>query len=143
MLPVGAPRNSKYFSFVGNSLNVVITPLFEKTSDVVKPLALTNLNSISDLLGSFGSLLTLSRYILKFDCVSLPTNSSSTFFSVISTEPSLVVYSLPHFDSMFLVINHLIADVYKQVGKDGVVTVENSQTADTFFEIKNRKTDAE
>jgi chaperonin GroEL len=34
-------------------------------------------------------------------------------------------------------LGHLIADVYKQVGKDGVVTVENSQTADTFFEVTN------
>mgnify|MGYP000046870598 CR=1 FL=1 len=31
----------------------------------------------------------------------------------------------------------LIADVYKQVGKDGVVTVESSQTDRTYFEVTN------
>lgn len=34
-------------------------------------------------------------------------------------------------------LGSLIAEVYKQVGKDGVVTVENSQTAETFFEVTN------
>jgi len=29
----------------------------------------------------------------------------------------------------------LISQVYKEVGKDGVVTVENSQTADTYYEV--------
>lgn len=31
----------------------------------------------------------------------------------------------------------LIADIYSQVGKDGVVTVETSQTAETYFEVTN------
>lgn len=31
----------------------------------------------------------------------------------------------------------LIADIYKKVGKDGVVTVENSQVAKTYFEVTN------
>ena len=31
----------------------------------------------------------------------------------------------------------LIADIYKKVGKDGVVTVENSQTDRTYFEVTN------
>lgn len=34
-------------------------------------------------------------------------------------------------------LGKLITDVYKQVGKDGVVTVENSQTAQTYFEVTN------
>tara|TARA_R110000737_G_scaffold216832_1_gene233288 strand:+ start:122 stop:1663 length:1542 start_codon:yes stop_codon:yes gene_type:complete len=34
-------------------------------------------------------------------------------------------------------LGKLIADVYKEVGKDGVVTVENSQTSDTSYEVTN------
>lgn len=32
-------------------------------------------------------------------------------------------------------LGELIAKVYKQVGKDGVVTVENSDTSETYFEV--------
>jgi len=34
-------------------------------------------------------------------------------------------------------VGKIIADAYKKVGKDGVVTVERSQTADTYAEITN------
>ena len=34
-------------------------------------------------------------------------------------------------------LGRLIANVYKMVGKDGVVTVENSQTSDTYYEVTN------
>jgi chaperonin GroEL len=34
-------------------------------------------------------------------------------------------------------LGKLISDVYKQVGKDGVVTVENSQTPETYYEVTN------
>jgi len=34
-------------------------------------------------------------------------------------------------------LGRLIANVYKMVGKDGVVTVENSQTSETFYEVTN------
>ena len=34
-------------------------------------------------------------------------------------------------------LGKLIADVYKAVGKDGVVTVENSQTSETYYEVTN------
>ena len=34
-------------------------------------------------------------------------------------------------------LGKLVADVYKEVGKDGVVTVENSQTSETFYEVTN------
>ena len=35
------------------------------------------------------------------------------------------------------VLGKIIADAYKKVGKDGVVTVERSQTADTYAEVTN------
>ena len=35
------------------------------------------------------------------------------------------------------VIGGLIADVYGQVGKDGIVAVERSQTSETYFEVTN------
>jgi len=34
-------------------------------------------------------------------------------------------------------LGKLIADIYKMVGKDGVVTVENSQTSETYYEVTN------
>lgn len=34
-------------------------------------------------------------------------------------------------------LGKLIANVYKMVGRDGVVTVENSQTSDTYYEVTN------
>lgn len=34
-------------------------------------------------------------------------------------------------------LGKLIADIYKEVGKDGVVTVENSQTTETYYEVTN------
>ena len=34
-------------------------------------------------------------------------------------------------------LGKLISDVYKKVGKDGVVTVENSQTPETYYEVTN------
>ena len=34
-------------------------------------------------------------------------------------------------------LGKLVADIYKMVGKDGVVTVENSQTSETYYEVTN------
>jgi len=34
-------------------------------------------------------------------------------------------------------LGKLISDIYKEVGKDGVVTVENSQTSQTYYEVTN------
>lgn len=34
-------------------------------------------------------------------------------------------------------LGNLIAKVYKEVGKDGVVTAENSQTSETYYEVTN------
>jgi len=34
-------------------------------------------------------------------------------------------------------LGRLVSDIYKEVGKDGVVTVENSQTSDTYYEVTN------
>lgn len=34
-------------------------------------------------------------------------------------------------------LGKLIAEIYKKVGKDGVVTVENSQTSQTYYEVTN------
>jgi chaperonin GroEL len=34
-------------------------------------------------------------------------------------------------------LGKLVADVYNEVGKDGVVTVENSQTSETYYEVTN------
>jgi chaperonin GroEL len=34
-------------------------------------------------------------------------------------------------------LGKLVADVYKEVGKDGVVTVENSQNSETYYEVTN------
>lgn len=34
-------------------------------------------------------------------------------------------------------LGKLVSDVYRSVGKDGVVTVENSQTSDTYYEVTN------
>ena len=36
-----------------------------------------------------------------------------------------------------IVTGKLIADVYESVGQDGIVTVEKSQTSDTYFETTN------
>ena len=34
-------------------------------------------------------------------------------------------------------LGKLVSDIYKMVGQDGVVTVENSQTSDTYYEVTN------
>jgi chaperonin GroEL len=34
-------------------------------------------------------------------------------------------------------LGHIIADVYRQVGKDGIVTVENSQASETYYDVTN------
>lgn len=34
-------------------------------------------------------------------------------------------------------LGKLVSDIYRLVGKDGVVTVENSQTSDTYYEVTN------
>ena len=34
-------------------------------------------------------------------------------------------------------LGKLVSDIYKMVGKDGVVTVENSQTSQTYYEVTN------